>query len=259
MKSPKLRRFVLSVLIINLLVIGVEGQVSPVKNPKSVFITGIAFDSQTMEPLSKANFSINHQHRLATNETGRFSFYGFPNDTVDFTYLGHQPTTVIVPDTLKSQEYVMGIFMKEQSVKLAEVIILRRISSQSIIIKSVKTDQTTMDIAQSNVNKAVAEGLTRAPKDYNSDMDARLTMLTNQIRSEYNGMLITPENGFGLSTQSYKMYRVIYGLPVIASGKKVKELITRSESEILLKHFEAVRRAILQPAAKKDTIPVPPR
>ena len=257
MKNTKLRRFVLIILIINLLVISVEGQVNPVKNPKSVFITGIAFDSQTMEPLSKANFSINHQFRLATNETGRFSFYGFPNDTIVFTYLGHQPTTVIVPDTLKSQEYVMGIFMKEQSVKLAEVIILRRISSPSIIIKPVQTDQNTMNIAQNNVDKAVVEGLTRAAKVYNSDMDVRLTMLTNQIRNEYKGMLVSPENSFGLSTQSYKTYRVIYGLPVIASGKKEKELISSSECEILLRHFEAVRKAMLQPDTTKDTLPVP--
>ena len=257
MKNSNLRRVVLIVLIINLSVISVEGQIVPVKSPKSVFITGIVFDSQTKEPLSRANFTINHQSRLATNETGRFSFYGFPNDTVVFTYLGHQPTMVIVPDTLNSQEYVMGVFMREQSVKLAEIIILRRINSSSIMIKQVQTDQNTMNIAQSNVNKAVVEGLTRAPKVYNSDMDVRLTMLTNQIRSEYKGMLVTPENSFGLSTQGYKTNSVIYGLPVIASGKSAKELITSAECEILLQHFEAVRRAILQPETTPDSIPNP--
>ena len=160
----------------------------------------------------------------------------------------------IVPDTLKSQEYVVGVFMKEQSVKLAEIIILRRINSSSIMIKPVQNDQNTMIIAQSNVNKAVVEGLTRAPKNYNADMNVRLTMLTNQIRNEYKGMLVTPENGFGLSTQGYKTYRVIYGLPVISSGKAAKELITSSECETLLQHFEAVQRALLQPESAPDTI-----
>ena len=149
----------------------------------------------------------------------------------------------------------MGVFMKEQSVKLAEIIILRRINSSSIMIKPVQNDQNSMNIAQSNVNKAVVEGLTRAPKNYNADMNVRLTMLTNQIRNEYKGMLVTPENSFGLSTQSYKTFRVIYGLPVISSGKTAKELITSSESEILLQHFDAVRKAILQPEAPTDTIP----
>ena len=254
MKKTNFKRVVLIVLIIISSGISVDGQDSPVKNQKSVFITGIAFDSQTMEPLSKATFSINHQSRLATNETGRFSFYGFPNDSVVFTYLGHQPTMLIVPDTLKSQEYVVGVFMKEQSVKLAEIIILRRINSSSIMIKPVQNDQNTMIIAQSNVNKAVVEGLTRAPKNYNADMNVRLTMLTNQIRNEYKGMLVTPENGFGLSTQGYKTYRVIYGLPVISSGKAAKELITSSECETLLQHFEAVQRALLQPESASDTI-----
>jgi len=254
MKKTNFKRVVLIVLILIVLGINLKGQLTPARNSKSVFITGIAFDSQTKEPLSKANFTINHQSRLATNETGRFSFYGFPNDTVVFTYLGHQPTMLIVPDTLKSQEYVLGVFMKEQSVKLAEIIILRRINSPSIMIKPVQNDQNTLNIAQSNVNKAVVEGLTRAPKNYNADMNVRLTMLTNQIRNEYKGMLVSPENSFGLSTQGYKTYRVIYGLPVVASGKAAKELITSSECETLLQHFEAVQRALLQPESASDTI-----
>lgn len=259
MKSQNLKQVILIVLIFIILGTSLEAQINPVKTSKPVFITGIAFDTQTMEPLPRAFFTINHQNRFATNETGRFSFYGFPNDTIVFTYLGHQPTTLIVPDTLKSEEYVMGVFLREQSVKLAEIIILRRVNSSSIIIKPVKTDQNTMDIAQSNVNKAVVEGLTRAPKVYTADMNVKLMMLTNQIRSEYKGMLVTPENSFGLSTQGYKAYRVIYGLPVISSGKASKELITNSESEILLQHFEAVRRAIVQPEGTTDTIITPTR
>ena len=254
MKIQNLKHVVLIVLIYNLSGISLTAQINPVRIPKSIFITGIAFDSQTLEPLPKANFSINHRNRLSTNETGRFSFYGFPKDTVIFTFLGHQPTTLIVPDTLKSEEYVMGVFMREQAVKLAEIIILRRINSPSIMIKPVQTDQNSLNIAQSNVNKAVVEGLTRSPKAYNADMNARLTILTNQIRTEYKGMLVTPENIFGLSTQGYKTYRVIYGLPVIASGKKSKELITNSESEILIQHFEAVNRAITQPDGPTDSI-----
>ena len=122
------------------------------------------------------------------------------------------------------------------------------------MIKPVQNDQNSMNIAQSNVNKAVVEGLTRAPKNYNADMNVRLTMLTNQIRNEYKGMLVSPENSFGLSTQGYKTYRVIYGLPVVASGKAAKELITSSECETLLQHFEAVQRALLQPESAPDTI-----
>ena len=254
MKSLNLKEIILIVLIIWCLGSSTKGQVIPNKGNKSIFITGIAFDSKTKEPLSNANFSINSKNSFATNESGRFSFYGFPNDTVVFTYLGYQHATLIVPDTLKSEEYVMGVFMREQAIKLAEIIILRRITPSSMIITPVKTDQRTMDIAQNHVDKATVEGLTRAPKVYDADMNARKTMRTNQMRTEYKGMLVTPENAVGISTQSYKTFNMIYGTPIRSSGRVPREMVTSNESNLLLKHFEDTKSTIFQNEAVTDTI-----
>jgi hypothetical protein len=254
MKTLKLKLIILIALIFGNLGINVMGQIIPGKKIKSVFITGIAFDSKTKEPLSNAYFSINQKKSFATNESGRFSFFGFPNDTIVFSYLGYQPTSLVVPDTLKSEEYVMGVFMREQAVKLAEIIILRRIKSSSIMITPVQTDQKTMDIAQNHADKAAVEGLTRAPRVYDADMNARKTMRTNQMRSEYKGMLVTPENAIGLSTQNYKTFNVIYGSPIITPGKVAREMITNNESSLLLKHFEDSKIAVNQPETVTDTI-----
>jgi len=253
MKSQNLKRVLLILLIISLQESNLIGQVIPDKKNKTIFITGITFDSNTKEPLSNANFIINNKNGFSTNESGRFSFYGLPGDTIVFTYMGYQPTKLIVPDTLKSEEYVMGVFMREQKIKLAEIIILRRISSPSIIVTPVQTDQRTMDIAQNNVDKATVEGLTKAPKVYDADMNAKKTMRTIQMHSEYNGMLVTPENAIGLSTQGYKTYNVIYGTPIISPGKISGEMITLNERGLLLKHFEAVKRAMEQPERVIDT------
>ena len=251
MKSLTLMRIVLFILVLSSLGIKLKGQIIPDKRSKPIFITGIAFDSKTLEPLSGTSFNINHKGRFSTNETGRFSFYGSPNDTILFTYLGYQPTTLVIPDTLKSDEYVMGVFMQEQPVKLAEVIILKRITPSSIIITKVQTDQRTMSIAQNNVDKAVVEGLTKAPKVYDAEMNARKTMRTNQMHSEYNGMLATPENTVGLSTQSYKTFNVIYGTPIISPNKISGQMISNSESSLLLKHFEAFHK----PTAEPEVVP----
>ena len=210
MKRIFLMQFVLITLIVCTLTNPNTGQPIADKKVIAIYITGATFDSQTREPLSGANFTINHTKSFSTNELGRFSFFGFPNDTVIFTYLGYQPTTLIIPDTLKSEEYVMGVFLREQSVKLEEVIILRRITPSSIIITPVRTDPKTMTIAQYNVDKATFEGLTRMPKGYDSELNTRQTMRIIQMRSEYNGMLVTPENGFGFSTIGYKTHQIIY-------------------------------------------------
>ncbi len=250
MKNLNLLRLSVFAFIFIGLGLHATGQVNPEKKSRAIFITGIAFDSKTFEPLPSASFRINQKKNFATNETGRFSFYGMPNDTVVFTYLGYQPTTLTVPDTLKSEEYVMGVFMTEQPVRLSEIIILRRMGPSSMIIKSVQTDQRTMDIAQNNVDKAAMEGLTKAPQVYDAEMNTRKEIRSNQIRAEYKGMLVTPENAVGLSTQTYRTFNVIYGTSVISSGKVSKEMISNNESILLLKHYEAFHRPANEPELK---------
>jgi hypothetical protein len=254
MKSFNLKRIILILLVLSSLEVVTFGQNIPNKSAKSVFITGITYDSKTREPLSNANFKVNNKSIFTTNELGRFSFFGSPSDTILFTYMGYQPTKLVVPDTLKSEEYVVGIFMYEQPIKLAEIVILPRLPETSIMITPVKTDQKTMDIAQSHVNDAVVKGLTQQVKVYDADMNARKTMHNNQTRMEYKGMLVSPENSFGLSTQNYRTYSIIYGSPISTPHKIAKEMVSNSESAILLEHFEAANRLMFPAEAPADTI-----
>lgn len=254
MKKLKLKRILIILLILRSLDGIAYGQDHPASNGKSIFITGITYDSKTHEPLPNAIFKVNNKLSFATNEAGRFSFTGSPSDTIVFTYMGYQPSMLVIPDSLKTEEYVMGIFMNEQAIKLNEIIILPRMGSTSIMINQVKTDQQTMNIAQNNVDKAVVEGLTRTPKVYDAQMNAKKTFRTNQMRAEYKGMLVTPENSVGLSTQSFKTNNIIYGSPIITLHRAAKEMITNSESAILLQHFEAVKGLMLQSELLSDTI-----
>ena len=254
MKSFNWRQVVLILLILNSLGQNSKAQNISKKSNKSVFITGITYDSNTHEPLSNANFKINNKNIFTTNESGRFSFFGSPSDSIIFTYLGYQPSKLVIPDTLNSEEYVVGVFMYEQAIKLAEIIILPRMPETSIIITPVKTDQKTMDIAQSHANDAVVKGLTQPVKVYDADMNAKKAIRTNQMRTEYKGMLVSPENSVGISTQSYRTYNIIFGSPITTTHKVAKEMITNNESMILLGHFDAVNRMMLQPKAAVDTI-----
>ena len=240
-------RFILILLLLNVLEVSAQGEDIPKKGVKYLFITGITYDSETLQSLSGTNFRINNLNSFATDESGRFSFYGAPGDTIVFTYMGYQPNVLIVPDTLKSQEYVVGVFMHEQPVKLAEIIILSRLIPTSIVITPVPNDQKTMDIAQSNVDKAAVEGLTRTPKVYDADMNAKKTLRTNQMRNEYKGMLVTPENSVGLSTLNYQTFNIIFGSPITTPNKVAREIVTESEIEILLRNFKARKREIPLP------------
>jgi len=253
MKSLYLNRIILILLLLNSLGKISHGQEISLKSTKSVFITGITYDSKTHEPLSNTNFKVNNKNIFTTNELGRFSFFGSPSDSIEFTYMGYQPTILVVPDTLKSGEYVVGVFMYEQPIKLAEIIILPRMPETSMIITPVKTDQKTMDIAQNHVNDAVVKGLTQYSKVYDADMNAKKAIRNNQMRTEYKGMLVSPENSVGVSTQSYRTYSIIYGSPITTPHKIAREMITNNESAILLEHFEAINRIMMKPEAASDS------
>ncbi len=254
MKSLYLNRIILILLLLNSLWGIANGQEITLKNAKPVFITGITYDSKTHEPLSNTNFKVNNKNIFTTNELGRFSFYGSPSDSIEFTYMGYQPTMLVIPDTLKSEEYVVGVFMYEQPIKLAEIVILPRMPETSMIITPVKTDQKTMDIAQSHANDAVVKGLTQYSKVYDADMNAKKAIRNNQMRTEYKGMLVSPENSVGVSTQSYRTYSIIYGSPITTPHKIAKEMVSNNESAILLEHFDAINRIMLEPETVTDTI-----
>jgi hypothetical protein len=144
--------------------------------------------------------------------------------------------------------------MYEQPIKLAEIIILPRMPETSMIITQVKTDQKTMDIAQGHANDAVVKGLTQYAKVYDADMNTKKAIQTNQMRTEYKGMLVSPENSVGVSTQSYRTYSIIYGSPITTPHKIAREMISNNESAILLEHFEAIHQIMLKQEAITDTI-----
>lgn len=254
MKNFNLWRVLLIILILKSSGYLIWAQENPVKIIKPIYITGITYDSKSLEPLSNANFSVNNKKWFSTNESGRFSFFGNPHDTLIFRYLGYQPSLIIIPDTLKSREYVMGVFMQQKSVKLAEVIIMRRIVFSSFIINSVPSDEDAATIAQHNVDKAVVEGLTKMPTAYDAEMNAKKTMRTNQIRMEYKGMLVTPENSAGVSTQGYRNYRILYGMPITTPNKIAHEIINNAENEQLIRQYRIFTRLLTNPKTESDSI-----
>ena len=73
------------------------------------------------------------------------------------------------------------------------------------------------------------------------------------MRAEYKGMLVSPENSVGISSQNYRTNSLIFGSPILSRGRMAKEMITSSESAILLGHFEALKKIYGISGTPKDT------
>lgn len=205
---------------------------SPKKN--KIFITGAVYDSQTLQPLTNARLSTQKSENYATQPSGKFSLFGLPGDTISYNYLGYKELSVIIPDTLKGLEYLMGVFMPRDTFLIPEIIIFQRTENYSSIVSDIKVDEKMINQAQQNVNKAVFQGLTQPVNKYDADMNAKNTMRGYEMKAQYKGLLLTPENSVGMSTANYQTHYLQFGSPLIRAKKITYEMIRQNEIELLL-------------------------
>jgi hypothetical protein len=242
MKTIMLKSFPILLIITFVFILKGFGQTTDQKRTEKLLITGAVYDAESKEPLSNAYFSVNKNLGYTTNDMGRFLTKGNPGDTITYSYLGYADVKVLIPDTLAALEYLLGIFMTKDTIMIPEIVIFPRSYLYPSIITNVKVDQEMINNAQANVDRAVVQSLTQPVKAYDADMNAKQTMRTYEMRAQYKGLLVTPENSVGVSTSYSRTYNLIYGAPIISSKRTVDEMITQSEEEILIGQYLAGKR-----------------
>src|SRR5690606_40958448 len=71
------------------------------KTVNPIQFKGIIFDSDSFSiPLKGVNATINNQKGFSTDQDGNFSIAVFPNDTINFTYLGYLSLKIYIYDFL---------------------------------------------------------------------------------------------------------------------------------------------------------------
>jgi len=223
-----------------ILAIEMSGQVDSPKNVK-IFITGAVYDSETKEPLSNARFGFRRSENYLTQSYGKFSLFGFPGDTITYKYVGYKDMHVIIPDTLKAPEYLMGVFMPKDTILIPEVIIFPRTEVYPSIVTEVKMDDKMYNQAQKNVSKAAFQGLTQPVRQYDADMNAKKTLRGYEMKAQNNGLLVTQENSIGISTLNYQTQYLQFGMPVVKERKITNEMVRQIEIDLILANHELMR------------------
>ena len=142
-------------------------------------------------------------------------------DTVRFTFVGYKPCTVVMPDTLLEDRYMMGVFLSPDTLQLSEALILRRwgeVQRQNLIN------------ARNNMTGILKQAY--APVDYmDADMNQRM-MLNEYARSvEMKGHV---DVGIGVGTQSVDAYKM---LRMRRRVKNQKEWLNPNEIDLLKKIY----------------------
>ncbi|MGL5682428.1 MAG: carboxypeptidase-like regulatory domain-containing protein [Marinifilaceae bacterium] len=93
--------------------------------PDSVSLIGVIFDKETLSPLSQVSCYYGEQV-VASDNKGRFYLRVHKHDTISFTHIGYSKSQYIIPDSLRNNEYTIGIFLSQDTILLAEVVVMER-------------------------------------------------------------------------------------------------------------------------------------
>lgn len=211
----------------------------PAKN--KIFITGAVYDSDTKEPLPDARFFIHKNELHTAMPKGRFSLYGNPGDTISWHYTGYKEMKIVIPDTLRQLEYLMGVFMPKDTVLIPEVVIFPRVESYPTILTDVKDNEEMINRAQKNVNNATIQGLTRNVGAMDADMSAKSALRAYEMKAQNKGLLVTPENSVGVSNTNYRTHYLQFGSRMASPGKMENQAASQNEIKLLLTVHEIMK------------------
>ena len=119
----------------------------------------------------------------ATDSRGMFSLYARHHDTITFTSVGYREYRMIIRDTLRSREYVAGIYLSSDTLMIAEVVVIPRIGNIRAEIMSERppADQELIN-ATNNLRLSAYQGLVNASKL--GDPDTNYELLRQKQRYE---------------------------------------------------------------------------
>lgn len=97
---------------------------SQVKNDRLVQLSGVVISSDSLQEMPYAAiYNRSVKRGTIADMYGFFSLVVQPGDTLLFRYVGHKPSSYIVPDTLKDDRYSIIHMMELDSAAFNEVII----------------------------------------------------------------------------------------------------------------------------------------
>ena len=131
--------------------------------------------------------------------------------------------------------------MPKDTILIPEVVIFPRIDTYPSIITKISDDPQMVNQAQKNVDKATLQGLTQPVKNYDAEMNAKKTLRGYEMKAQYKGLLVTPENSFGFTTGNYRTNYLQFGSPLVRKKKITNEMINQSEIDLILASHEIMR------------------
>ena len=114
---------ILYLFIAFILVLPLKGQDK--KPEKSYLLTGVVMDLEERSAMPYVNVRIKNTgyYGTATDIHGYFSLFVNPGDTLEFSYVGYEDATFIMPFELDEEQYTLLQLMHKDTLLLEEVVV----------------------------------------------------------------------------------------------------------------------------------------
>ncbi len=205
--------------------LGLQGQSQDKGN---VFVTGVVCDRDSIRPLPEAIFRLGKEVR-GVDKQGRFSLRVQVGDTLRCSHIGYTPMQVVIPDSLRENDFLLGVFMVRDTVLLSEVLILPR-----FLTGDYKSNTFLLN-AQNNLNQAIYAA-SKPVKAMDQEMNRRMMIEDFARKVEMKGMV---DVKLGVGTQSII---ALQGLMRARRQAERGKVINIEEIDLLKKIFYIEKR-----------------
>lgn len=205
-----------------LLLTGVSGAYAQILSVSDTLLfSGVVFHHGTGEPLADVHCRWGEGEGCLSRSDGSFNMRLHRGDTVWFTYVGFRPCRVVVPDTLREQAYMLGVFLSPDTLELSEVLIVRRWQ-----------DTRRRDFLQAQRNmRGIMQRAYDPTRPMDADMNQRMMIEEYARGVEMKGHV---DVGFGVGTHSLDALRL---LRLQKKGKEEREYLLPLEVDLLKRIF----------------------
>ncbi|MBN1183159.1 MAG: carboxypeptidase-like regulatory domain-containing protein [Bacteroidales bacterium] len=202
----------------------------------SVFFSGIVYESDSMKPLVAAHYIVKNKGGI-TDQQGHFYFHANTGDTVRFSYVGYKTVMFVVTDTLPSLEYLVGIRMTRDTIKIKEVVIYPRIIGDiKMAMTNTQVESQQSQNAMNNMKLAAYQGLTSQPV-WDADQHTKNAIDQQNYRNMNRGM-IQPDQMVNFTAVIPLAYFAIKKLA--GKEKEVRKITVEEEYKIKSMLFKDV-------------------
>ncbi|MCF8372878.1 MAG: hypothetical protein K9H64_14745 [Bacteroidales bacterium] len=154
----------------------------------SIHFTGAVYDAVSLTAISEVHIT-GKEIKTTSALDGGFSIWVRTGDTLIFSHISYKKANWIISDTIDNPDMLVGIFLVQDTVNVAEVVVYPRLMSlESLMAQPLPQDKDIRN-AKNNLNILGYQARNTREATWDAEMNQRYALQKAQMGTEYKGLL----------------------------------------------------------------------